>query len=167
MCMPRRQRAWWQLVLLVAALPGFRHVVADDAVERTAAPIVFVCEHGSVKSLIAASLFERAAAARGMNLRAVSRGVSPDERVPPAIATALRGDGFDVEGYKPQPLTASDLAGAARVIAIGVDLSQHAKAARAPIETWNDIPPASVDYTASKAALERHIGGLLDDLAVR
>jgi arsenate reductase (thioredoxin) len=160
----RRRRVCWQLLPLFAALVGFRIIVASDAVAGAAAPVVFVCEHGSVKSLIAASLFGRAAAARGMSVRAVSRGVSPDERVPPGIVAALRDDGFDVAGYKPQPLTASDLTGAARVIAIGVDLSRHAKSARAPIETWNDVPPASVDYAVSKAALERHIGVLLDEL---
>jgi arsenate reductase (thioredoxin) len=162
----RREHIHWQLILLVAALPGFRPMVARDAIPSDDRPVVFVCEHGSVKSLIAVSLFERAAAARGISVTAVSRGVTPDERVPPAIAAALRADGFEVEGYRPEPLAPSDLAGAARVIAIGVDLSHHGKSARGPIESWDDVPPASVDYDASKAALERHIDMLLDDLRI-
>ncbi|MGB5132925.1 MAG: hypothetical protein WBO00_09940 [Steroidobacteraceae bacterium] len=46
--------------------------------------IALVCEHGSVKSLIAASLFDRAAGQRGLPFRAVSRGVNPEQHVPPA-----------------------------------------------------------------------------------
>jgi len=38
--------------------------------------IVFVCEHGSAKSLAAASFFERLAKERGMAIRAVSRGTA-------------------------------------------------------------------------------------------
>lgn len=127
-------------------------------------PIVFVCEHGSVKSLIAASLFNRAAERRGLPFRAVSRGVNPEERVPPAIVMAMRGDGFEVEAFRPQGLESEDVAGAARIIAIGVELKAHADESRTPIQTWDDVPPARVDYAAARAALQRHISALLDDL---
>jgi len=128
------------------------------------APVVFVCEHGSVKSLIAASLFDQSAANRGLPFRAVSRGVNPDERVPPGIAAALLDDGFDVEGFRPQGLSPDDVAGATRVVAIGVDLAANGDEARAPIQSWDDVPAASVDYSAARAALQRHIDELLDDL---
>jgi arsenate reductase len=123
--------------------------------------IVFVCEHGSVKSLIAASLFERAARERRLDVRAVSRGVHPDERVPPKIVNDLEGDGFDVAQYVPQPLGAEETAAAARVITIGVQLPEGL--AR-DVEAWDDVPPASVDYAAARAALQRHIDSLLDEL---
>lgn len=124
------------------------------------APVVFVCEHGSVKSLIAASLFDRAAAERGLAYTAVSRGVVPDASVPPAIAAALAREGFDVSGVKPQAVTAADLASATRVVTIGVDVKTPAST-----ESWNDVPPASTDYAAARTALLRHIDALLDDLA--
>jgi protein-tyrosine-phosphatase len=127
-------------------------------------PVVFVCEHGSVKSLIAASLFDREAKERGLPFRAISRGISPDGSVPPRIATALRDDGFEVEGFRPQGLTTDDVSGARRVIAIGVDLTAHADETRVPIQSWGDVPAASVDYQAARAALQRHIDDLLDDL---
>jgi protein-tyrosine-phosphatase len=130
----------------------------------TADPVVFVCEHGSVKSLIAASLFDRAAEKRGLPFRAISRGVSPDDAVPPRIAAALREDGFEVEGFRPQGLATNDVARATRVVAIGVDLTVHADVARVPIQSWDDVPAASVDYAAARATLQRHIDDLLDDL---
>lgn len=127
-------------------------------------PIVFVCEHGSVKSLIAASLFDRTAEKRGLPFRAVSRGVNPEESVPPRIAAALHEDGFDIEGFHPKGLATEDISGAKRVIAIGVDLADHANEARVPIQSWDDVPPASVDYAAARAALQHHIDVLLDEL---
>src|SRR6185295_4744427 len=83
--------------------------------------VVFVCEHGSAKSLAAASIFERMARERGLALRAVSRGTAPDASVPDAVVAALGDDGFDVAGFKPQGLTEADVRAAERVVAIGVD----------------------------------------------
>ena len=125
--------------------------------------VVFVCEHGSVKSLIAASLFDRAAATRGLRFRAISRGVNPEEQVPPPIADALQRDGFNVEGFHPQRISQGDVIGARRVIAIGVELPAI-DAGPIAAEIWNDIPPASADYAAARAALQRHIDALLDNL---
>jgi len=133
---------------------------AQDADDQ----IVFVCEHGSVRSLIAASLFDRAAGKRRLPYRGVSRGISPEEHVPPRNAAALRNDDFEVEGFRPQGLATEDVSSARQVIAIGVDLSGHANETSAPIQSWDDVPPASVDYPAARAALQRHIDELLDDL---
>ena len=153
-------------VIWLAGLTACQLARHDAAPDPIVAPgqIVFVCEHGSVKSLIAASLFERAAAKRGLDAHAVSRGVSPDERVPAKIVAALGGEGFDVANFRPQALTAGDLAGAGRVVAIGVDLSMHGGVTRAPIQSWNDVPAASVDYQAARAALQRHVDDLLEEM---
>ncbi len=84
-------------VIWLAGLTACQLARHDAAPDPIVAPgqIVFVCEHGSVKSLIAASLFERAAAERGLDVHAVSRGVSPDERVPAKIVAALGGEKFE------------------------------------------------------------------------
>ena len=147
-------------LLLLAVTAGAFAQGADD-------PVVFVCKHGSVKSLIAASLFDRAAADRGLRYRAIARGVNPEERVPPAIADALRQDGFDVKGFHPQALSKDDVTGAKRVVAIGVELPALGADSQTPIESWDDVPPASVDYAAARAALQRHIDALLDELQAR
>jgi protein-tyrosine-phosphatase len=54
--------------------------------------VVFVCEDGSAKSLVAASFFERLAKERGIAVRALSRGTAPDASMPAAVVEALRGD---------------------------------------------------------------------------
>lgn len=127
--------------------------------------VVFVCEHGNVKSLIAREWFNRRAVERGLDLRAVSRGVTPDSSVPPAIVDALRSDGFDVSGFEPRAFSAADAAGAVRVVGIGVDLSSVGERGDVPLDTWEGIPPASESYAASRDALRARIEALLKTLA--
>ena len=43
--------------------------------------VVFVCEHGSVKSLVAMEYFNRGAKARALAYRAVARGTAPEPKV--------------------------------------------------------------------------------------
>ena len=128
--------------------------------------MLFVCEHGNVKSLMAASYFNRLAADRGLKAHAISRGVAPDSTtVPPPIARALRDDGFDVAEFRPEKVTAGDVAAAQRVIAIGVDLPASAQTSPASVKHWNDVPPASVDYPTARDALMRHIEELIDEMS--
>jgi arsenate reductase (thioredoxin) len=152
---------------LFSGLVGYASA-AEDANELPASSsVLFVCEHGSVKSLIGASLFDQVAKKRGLPFRAVSRGVSPDARVPPSIVAALRNDGVQVETFKPQRVSALDMNSALRVIAIGVEGSSLPDGKHTSIEQWNDVPAASVDYAAARASLLRHIETLVDELASR
>ena len=60
---------------LITTLALICGIAAADA---AATKVVFVCEHGNVKSLMAASCFNQLAEQRGLPFRAVSRGVAPD-----------------------------------------------------------------------------------------
>ena len=73
--------------------------------QEPAPTIVFVCEHGSAKSVIAAAHFNRLAEEKGLPYRAVSRGVQPDEAIPDGVKSGLRGDGLDVSSWKPKSST--------------------------------------------------------------
>jgi hypothetical protein len=148
---------------LLPAAAGLGQSATPPNKNPTPAPIVFVCEHGNVKSLIAASLFNKAATERGSPLRAISRGVNPEPGVPDKIAAALRADGVDVSGFEPRALTKADIAGASRVVAIGVDPTVLHLPVGTPVQRWDDVPPASVDYAGARAVLQRHIDALLDD----
>jgi chromate transporter len=123
--------------------------------------VVFVCEHGSAKSLVAASLFERMARERGLEVLAVSRGTAPDAAVPPAVVEALRGEGVDVAAFRPQALSEAEAAFARRVVAIGVDLRALVPAAAERLEAWDDIPPVSGGYPAARRAMVARIEVLL------
>lgn len=123
--------------------------------------VVFVCEHGTVKSVIAALWFNKLAEERGLKTRAISRGVAPDAAVPEVIAAALQADGLSVAGFTPAALTRADLEGAARVVAIGVDVRSILDRAAVPLESWPDIPPATRDYAAARDAMVARIAASL------
>jgi arsenate reductase (thioredoxin) len=132
--------------------------------EEPAAPVLFVCEHGSVKSLIASEWFNRMARERGLPLRAVSRGVEPDAGVPAGVAENLRKDGFPVASLAPRRLEKSDIDGASHIVAIGADSPLFAQA-KAPVERWSDIPPASTQYETSREAMRKRLEALFRTLA--
>jgi len=131
----------------------------------TPGPVVFICEHGSAKSLIAREWFDRLARERGLSVRAVSLGVKPDAAVPGPIVEALGKDGFDVQAFVPNRVDAAALEGASRIVAIGLE-----RPGALPVqpddalEVWDGIPPTSPRYEATRDALKEQIEALLDRL---
>ena len=126
--------------------------------------VVFVCEHGSAKSLVAASFLQRIAKKDGLAIDAVSRGTAPDPSVPAVVIRALREDGFEVGAFRPQALTATDVATSVRVVAIGVDLGPLAAQAAARVVRWDGVPPVSTNYAEARRDLTARIEGLLREL---
>jgi len=140
---------------------------AAETPEGPPARILFVCEHGNVKSLMAMSYFNRIAREKHLPYVAVSRGSEPDSStVPPAIVTGLRADGFDVSDFHPSRLTAVDVDTAQRVITIGVPLPASVGSGAQSVLAWDDVPPASVDFEASSTSLKAHIDALIKQLNV-
>src|ERR1700741_2821321 len=68
-------------VAFVAWVGAALALPAADLANR--APVLMICEHGSVKSVMAATLFNQAAIERKLPFRAIPRGVTPDAAVPP------------------------------------------------------------------------------------
>src|SRR5262245_30341933 len=113
--------------------------------------VVFVCEHGAAKSVIAAALFNARAAARRLPFRADSSGLAPEPALLPAAVTGLRTDGLAPGRDVPLRVARDDLDRAAIVIAfdpLPADLT-----GRAPVTLWEAIPPVSVDYAAARDAM--------------
>lgn len=151
--------------LLVAVVA----VLTVDATRAAEPPpirqVLFVCEHGNVKSLMAATYFNELARSRGLPFRAVSRRLAPDSNtVPEFVKAPLAAEGFDVSTFRPQRLTAGDISASARVIAIGTELPADATSAATQSEQWNDVPAASTDFANSRASIRAHVLALLDRL---
>jgi hypothetical protein len=130
---------------------------------RDRAPVVFVCEHGSVKSLVA-SVFNRRAEERGLPYRAVAMGVAPDAAVPAPVRDGLRVDGFDVADFVPQAFEASAADHAALVVSFDQDVTKML-GGRVPHLKWDDLPGVLADYSRGRDAIVRRVDALLDDLA--
>lgn len=124
--------------------------------------VLFVCEHGSAKSVVAAAHFNRLAEERGLPFRAISRGTVPDEGMAPPAVTGLLGDGLKPNDPAPRKLAQADLDAARRVITF-CDLPPDL-AAGSSVERW-EVPPVSVDYVKSRDAILANIEQLLRELA--
>ncbi len=125
------------------------------------ATVLFVCQHGSAKSLIAAQHLSRLARARGLSLRGESAGIEPDVAVPPHVVAGLAGDGFDVQRYQPRQATPDRLATAHRIISVGCDLGSIIPSS-AVVERWDDLPMVSDGYAAARDAIVAHVEQFLD-----
>jgi len=134
----------------------------DANAAREESTVLFVCLHGSAKSVIATEYFNRGARERGLTYVAESAGVEADAEVPQAVVVALARDGFDVRGQTPKPMTAEVVARAGRVISLGCELP--AQAASASRETWEDLPMVSDGYDAARDAIVERVERLLDSL---
>jgi protein-tyrosine-phosphatase len=145
---------------LVAALAAPRPALAMACDPPT---VLLVCPAGSVKSAIAREVLKARAAARGVGLTAVSRGVTPADHVSPALAAHLKADGIDPAT---QPLRRFEPADAARAdVVIAFDEAAALPALR-NARVWT-TPSWNEDYPAARAALAPQVEALLDELAAR
>ena len=129
---------------------------------KTPRTVLFVCLHGSAKSLIAAEYFGRLTAERGLNVHATSAGTEPDPDISPNVITGLLQDGIDVRDRRPRRLTTEDLAKASHVVSFGCDLSELAPPGL-PVERWDDVPAVSADFATARDAIVARLRRLLVD----
>jgi protein-tyrosine-phosphatase len=138
----------------LAAIAAWPAAAADPGAPR-ASTVVFVCEHGSVKSVIAAAHFNRIARERGLPFVAVSRGIALDKEIPASIRAGLVRDGVVPGEETPRDLSADEAAAAAGVYAFNpVPQERDGGAA---VTYWSDVPPATKDYEAARDAIVRHV----------
>ena len=132
---------------------------------KTAPPkIVFVCEHGAAKSVIAAKELEKLARERGISIQAVSRGTTPDPDIPLHVRTGLKADGIEIGTMKPVQVKPEDLRDAARVISFGPDISPVA-GQMVRVEDWSATPDVSGNFPAARDYIVKRLQTLLDQIA--
>jgi arsenate reductase (thioredoxin) len=155
-----------KVLILLGATFLIGHITRSAIAAEPAEQVLFVCERGNVKSLMAASYFNQLAAERNLSVRAISRGVAPDSTsVPPAIVAGLRSEGIEVNDYRPQAVHRDDAARSSHVVTIGTDLPRAARPAEATVEQWNDVPAASTNYAAARDSLRAHVRELAERLS--
>jgi arsenate reductase (thioredoxin) len=128
--------------------------------------VLFVCLHGSAKSLIAAEYFNRLAATRGLAARATSTGTEPDDAIPPGVTQGLGDDGIHVAGRRPQRPALADVEDAAVVVTFACELGELASRA-SRIERWDDVPAVSQDFKRARDVIVGRVTALLDTLTPR
>ena len=124
--------------------------------------VVFVCEHGAAKSVIATAYFNKLAAERGLPFRATFRGTTPQDDLSVRAVAGLKADGVGVPTGKPAAISDKDVADATHIFAIGCALPE--KAVRSGKATdWSDVPDDQ-GYGPMRDAIVRHVKQLLDEL---
>jgi arsenate reductase len=156
-----------RIVLFGLALSFGAQTPAQDLAAssfRESARVVFVCEHGSVKSLIAMDYFNRRAQERGLAYRAVARGTAPETTVPRSVREGLRSDGFVVSGFVPRLFTTSDVDDAFLVVSFDQDIAKTV-GDRARHLRWDNLPGVLADYGRGRDEIVGHVDELIDELA--
>ena len=123
--------------------------------------VLFVCLHGSAKSLIALEHFRRLAAQRGVEVQADWAGTEPDAEIPPRVVQGLLGEGIDVRGRQPRQVTRADLERASHVVTFGCELGALESPGLAR-ERWDDVPAVSEGYKPARDIIVGRLPGLLD-----
>lgn len=109
--------------------------------------VVYVCLHGSAKSVIAAAHTQVVANRLGIA----------------ASATAL---GVDVSGQRPRGVTPQALAGTWRIVTFGCDVGASAPAG-VPVERWDDVPAVSASFETARDAIRSRVERLLTEMGGR
>jgi arsenate reductase len=124
--------------------------------------IIFVCQHGAAKSVIAASYFNKIASERNLAYTAECRGIEPDSAVSPGAREGLTKDDLFNPDIKPQKLLPRDAANVERIILFAplpADLRSSVKT-----EDWSKIENIDADYSKRRDAIVKKINELLDNL---
>lgn len=121
--------------------------------------IIFVCEHGAAKSVIAAAHFNRLASQMGLDVRAVARGTHPDKELSPEAFRGLSEEGLTPTESMPQKLGVAELQDATHVITFCDLPGEYPQ--QTSIERWKDVPPVSESYEKARSVIVERIHQML------
>lgn len=93
------------ITLSLALVVGCSTTASQSARLTSTRPVVFVCEHGAARSVIAAAWFNKLAAEQHVAFRAVARGVTPQEDLSVSTVAGLKRDGIEFSSEKPSILS--------------------------------------------------------------
>lgn len=121
--------------------------------------VLFVCLHGSAKSVIAAEHFRRRAGAAGLDVEVASAGIEPDVEVPPHVISGLAADGFDITGLAPPALDATNPGDPDVVVSFGCDIEDRLSSQS--VIRWDDVPLVSEGYDAARDKIAQRVEALV------
>ena len=124
--------------------------------------VLFVCQFGSVKSATAREVFRQHAALRGIQVRALSRGITPEAHFASALKAALAREGLDPESDPLTRLQQSDVQNAD--ITVILDKLPPAFSAKR-LHDWTDLGSFNQSYVTERPRLIARIDQLLDELS--
>lgn len=124
--------------------------------------IIFVCEHGAAKSILAAAYFNRLARDKDFRLTATARGTQPDAELSSQVIDGLRNDGLTPTQVVPTKLDMEEVESARRVVSFSRLPEEYSQIAI--IEYWDNIPPVSEGYERARDAIIARLKELIETL---
>jgi hypothetical protein len=127
--------------------------------------VLFVCEHGVAKSVVASTLFNQMAREKGLPFRAEFRS-SGEPQQEPSVATVkgLQADGLPPPVGPPARVMAADIERAVHVVGFDVPLPGSDQAPDR-VEQWRDVPAVGQGYPAARDTIRAHVAILLSKMA--
>ena len=129
-------------------------------VSSVAPTVLFVCEHGAAKSVIAAAYFDKLAKDQHLPHRAAFRGVNPDATLSSVAEKGLKQDGIDTRGWKPSRVTQQGIDEASQIVTLGCALPVGIHVA-SKVTDWSDISSPSQNYERARQRLKKESRSLL------
>jgi protein-tyrosine-phosphatase len=124
--------------------------------------VVFVCEHGAGKSVVAAAYFNKIAKDRNLNWEASCRGTNPDEEVSAPTKEGLKSDNLLDPTLSPKKLAPGDTSNVEKIILVTKlpdDFKTSVKS-----EDWSSLPNIDAKYEVRRDALIKKINEFFDSL---
>jgi protein-tyrosine-phosphatase len=118
--------------------------------------VLFLCPHGAAKSVLAAALFQRLAAERGLSLQAACAGTEPDPIIAPHVRELLSQEGLELPLERPQLVTEELLSKATRVISMGCTQDAFPSEVK-HWELWDDVPSPSQNLHGAYTCIQHHL----------
>lgn len=146
------------LLLMAVALPVVAQPPAKSSPPKT---VVFLCEHGAAKSVIAAAYFNKLAAERHLPFYAIARGTTPQADLSQSAVAGLKKDGVAFVQDKPRLLSSDDAKKAVRVVAF---CPVPDKLAGDPRVQKADVPAPANGYDKSRDEILKQVHALIDQL---
>lgn len=136
-------------------------IIAICANAQQKQKVVFVCEHGAAKSVIAANYFNKLATERGLNYEAVCRATAPDSALNAGTRAGLKSDNI-AQNRNPQKLAFTDTVDVKQIIMF-TPVPNNFKTST-PIEDWSSTQNIDGTYQQRRDAIVKKINALLDSL---
>jgi protein-tyrosine-phosphatase len=99
-------------LLLIISLMALSTIPGNGQTKK----VVFVCEHGAGKSVVAAAYFNKIAKDRNLDWEASCRGTDPDEEVSSLTKEGLRADNLLDPTLSPKKLAPGDTSNVEKII---------------------------------------------------
>lgn len=132
--------------------------------------VAFVCVQNAGRSQMSAAFAERERAERGLDdeVRILTGGTRPADRVHPEVVATMAEIGVDVSGRTPREISTAELGSCAVVATMGCSTLELA--VETEVREWTLDDPDGKDPDAVREIrdeVERRVSTLFDDLEAR